>query len=318
MKNLIATWLILLAVSDARAQTPAAPAGPAAAAQVAAAEAAVELSPSQLKAIKIEPVGTYLFPVQKEAVGNISFDEDPAIVQAESTLIGAAATFKLTSKELARVQALGETNGVAQKELEQAASDEQTAAAALKAARDAVRVLGKTDAEIDGAVAAGRIDSALRPAKWVVANVSESDSPLLRLGQPVEVTVMAFPGRMWEGKISEIYATVDSNTHRVTVRAEVADPKNELRPGMLANVVIQVQAPVEAIALPANGVVREGDGTMTAWVTADRHRFVQRPIQTGLREDGRVQILEGLHRGELVVTDGAIFLDNMLQAPSDD
>jgi cobalt-zinc-cadmium efflux system membrane fusion protein len=65
-------------------------------------------------------------------------------------------------------------------------------------------------------------------------------------------------------------------------------------------------------------VVREADGTMTAWVTTDRHRFVQRIIKTGLRKDDRVQILEGLQRGELVVADGAVFLSNMLEAPPTD
>ena len=69
---------------------------------------------------------------------------------------------------------------------------------------------------------------------------------------------------------------------------------------------------------PPNGVVRESDGTMTAWVTTDRHRFVQRIIKTGLRKDDQVQILDGLQRGELAVTDGAVFLDNMLEAPPSD
>jgi cobalt-zinc-cadmium efflux system membrane fusion protein len=75
---------------------------------------------------------------------------------------------------------------------------------------------------------------------------------------------------------------------------------------------------VEATALPANGVVREPDGTMTAWVTTDRRRFTQRVIKTGLRKDGQVQILEGLQRGELAVTDGAVFLSNMLETPPSD
>jgi membrane fusion protein, heavy metal efflux system len=87
---------------------------------------------------------------------------------------------------------------------------------------------------------------------------------------------------------------------------------------MLANFVIRVHKPLEATAIPANGVVRESDGTMTAWVTADRHRFSQRIIKIGLRTDDQVEILEGLQRGELVVTDGAVFLSNMLEAsPSD-
>jgi cobalt-zinc-cadmium efflux system membrane fusion protein len=87
---------------------------------------------------------------------------------------------------------------------------------------------------------------------------------------------------------------------------------------MLANFVIRVHNPVESTAVPANGVVREADGTMTAWVTTDRHRFVQRTVKTGLRMDDHVQILDGLQRGELVVTDGAVFLSNMLQAPPTD
>jgi cobalt-zinc-cadmium efflux system membrane fusion protein len=332
-------------------------------------------------------VSTYLFPVENETVGNISFADDlsvqvfppyqgklikgfvglgdkvqkgqllysidsPDLIQAESTLIGAAATFELTSKELARVKDLNGTNGVSERELEQATSDHQTAEGALKAARDAVRVFGKSEAELDQIISSRKIDPALvvrspisgqitslnappgllvqpgnAPApytvsdvsiKWMLANIVESDLPLFHVGQPVAVKVMAYPDRVFRGKISKIYAAVDLNTHRAIVRSEIADPRNELRPGMLANFVIRVQNPVEATAIPVNGVVREPDGTMTAWVTADRHRFSQRIVRTGLRRDGRVQILDGLQRGELVVSDGAIFLSNILQAPPTD
>ncbi len=347
-------------------------------------ETALDLSPSQLNSIKIESVGSYRFPVEKEAVGNIDFADDlsvqvfpayqgtiiktfvelgarvqkeqplytiksPDLIQAESNLIGAAATFDLTNKELARVQGLG---GIAEREKEQATSDQQTAEGALKAARDAVLVFGKTDAEIDQMIALRKTDPALvvrspisgkitsfngppgllvqpgnSPApytvanvslKWMLANVSESEIPFFHLGQPVQVKVMAYPNRVFAGKVSKIYATVDPNTHRVTIRSEIADPNDELRSGMLANFVIRVHDPVEATAIPANGVVREADGTMTAWVTTDRHHFAQRIIKVGLRKDDRVQVLDGLQRGELVVTDGAVFLSNMLQAPPSD
>jgi cobalt-zinc-cadmium efflux system membrane fusion protein len=123
---------------------------------------------------------------------------------------------------------------------------------------------------------------------------------------------------VFRGRIAKIYASVDPNTRRVTVRSEVADPRDELRPGMFANFVIRVRNPVEATSVPVDSVVREGDGTMTVWVTTDRHRFSQRIVKTGLRKDGRVQILEGLNRGELVVSDGAVFLSNMLAAPPSD
>ena len=101
------------------------------------------------------------------------------------------------------------------------------------------------------------------------------------------------------------------------VRCEIADPKDELRPGMLASFVIRVQDPVESVAVPVKGVVRNGDGTMAAWVTEDRKRFTQRIIQLGLQKDGRYQVLEGLRPGELVVTEGAVFVSNILNAPPD-
>jgi cobalt-zinc-cadmium efflux system membrane fusion protein len=381
---IVVTGLLELGRSRGQAANPNTPQQSGTKSNASPSEAALDLSPSQLNSIKIEPVGSYLFPVEKEAVGNIDFADDlsvqvfpayqgtiiksfvelgvsvrkdqplytiksPDLIQAESNLIGAAATLDLTNKELARVQGLG---GIAEREKEQAISDQQTAEGALKAARDAVLVFGKTDAEIDQMIASRRTDAALvvrspisgkitsfngppgllvqpgnLPApysvadvtiKWMLANVSESELSFFHLGQPVQVKVMAYPGRVFKGKVSKIYATVDPNTHRVTIRSEIADPNDELRSGMLANFVIRVHDPVEAIAIPANGVVREGDGTMTAWVTTDRHHFVQRIIKIGLRNDDRVQVLDGLHGGELVVTDDAVFLSNMLQAPPTD
>jgi cobalt-zinc-cadmium efflux system membrane fusion protein len=383
-------WVVLIALpllatgcssarGDAQADTTSSASGPNNPQQ-----GTVELSGSQLQAIKIEPVGTYPFPVENDTVGNIDFDEDlsvqvfppyqgtiidafaevgndvkkdqplytiksPDLIQAESTLIGAAATFELNNKELSRAKNLSGTNGVSVRELEQATSDQQTAEGALKAARDAVRVFGKTDAEIDQMISSRKIDPALvvhspisgritarnaqpgffvQPGgatapysvadvtiKWMLASVLEADIPHFQLGQPVHAQVMAYPNRAFRGRVSKIYATADPNTHRVTIRSEISDPKNELYPGMLANFVIRLQPPMESMAIPENGVVREGDGTMTAWVTTDRRHFSQRIVKISLRRDGKVQILEGLQRGELVVSDGAIFLSNMLQAP---
>ncbi len=284
--------------------------------------ASVDLEPNQLNAIKIAPIETYPFPVEIEAVGSVSFDENPSVVQDESNLIAAAAAFVLNDKELARARALyASGSSVAQRELEQAISDQQTAGAALKAARDAVRADGRTDAEIDRMIADGKIDvtaAAGSITKWVEANVPESDSPLIRLGQPVTVKVEALPDRAFDASISKIYATVDPSLHTLMVRCEVADPQDELRPGMLASFTIQVKAPVESIALPMTGVVWNGDGTMAAWVTTDRRHFVQRIVKLGLQKDGRYQILDGLQRGELAVTDGAVFLSNILYAPPTD
>jgi cobalt-zinc-cadmium efflux system membrane fusion protein len=280
----------------------------------------VELTEAQHNAIKVEPVGTYSFLIERSAVGSVAFDEDLPILQAESTLIGAAATFALTGKELVRLRGLGEANAIAQKDVDQATADHQSAAAALGAARDAVRALGKTDAQIHRIIATGRLDrDAVRSTdKWVVANITESDSPLVRAAQAVTVKVAAYPGRVWFGRVARIYTTVDPDTHRMTARAQVSDPRNELRPGMLADVTVRIGGPVNSSAVPATALVREGDGTMIAWVTTDRHHFLQRPVKLGLQADGRYQVLEGLRPGELLVTDGGVFLSNLLEAPPSD
>lgn len=349
----------------------------------------VELTSKQLSTLRVEPVGTYLFPVDKHAVGNIDFDQDvavrvfppyqgkiieafaeigdqvrkgqplytidsPDLIQAESNLIGAAATHAVASKELARAKDLygRDSGGVSEREYDQAVSDEQTAEGNLKAARSAISVFGKSDPDIDRIIATRKIDPALvvqspltgqvtardaqpgllvqpgaTPApfavarvtsKWMLANVLESDGPSYHVGQPVEVTVMAYPGRTFRGTISTVYPAVDPNTHRITIRSEIADPGNELRAGMLADFVIQVHAPVRSTAVPTTAVVHEGDGTMTSWVTADRRHMMQRVVTIGMERDGRYQILSGLQPGDLVVTQGGVFLSNMLQAAPTD
>jgi cobalt-zinc-cadmium efflux system membrane fusion protein len=87
---------------------------------------------------------------------------------------------------------------------------------------------------------------------------------------------------------------------------------------MLAHFVILTGDPVTATAMPLDGIVREGDGTMTAWVTTDRHHFTQREVKVGLQRDGYHQIIEGLRPGELAVTEGAVFLDSMLTPAAND
>jgi cobalt-zinc-cadmium efflux system membrane fusion protein len=344
----------------------------------------LELNDKQLDLIKVSIVSEHTFPLEKEAVGSIDFNENmsvqvftpyqgkivstlaevgdevqkgkplftidsPDLVQAESTLIAAAGVLDLTSRALSRAQKLYDTlgtGGIAEKDLDQAVSDKQSAEGALKAARDAVRIFGKTEAEVDSIVAMRRIDSVLvvkspitgritarnaqpgllvqpgnAPAPysmadistmWMLANIPEIDSSSIKVGQRVSVSVMANPGQMYDGKITTLSATVDPNLHTLLIRSEIRDPRHELRPGMFADFQIRTGDPVSGIAVPVDSVVREGDGTMTVWVTSDRRYFVQRQVKIGLQRDGYDQILEGLKPGELVVTEGAVFLDNML------
>jgi len=339
----------------------------------------VELPESVIASVKIQPAEERDFPLEKEAIGSIDFNEEmtlqvfapyqgriidlfakvgdevkqgetlftidsPDLVQAASTLISTAGVLELTTRNLARLRDLVKTKAAAQKDLEQAISDQQAAEGAYKAARDAVRIFGKSEAEIDRMVTERRVDRALvvpspitgritarnaapglfvqpgsAPAPysvadistmWMLASVHESEIPRFKVGQQVKARVMAYADRVFEGRITTLGPAVDPNTHRVLVRSEIADPNHELRAGMFATFVIRVGDPVRAVAVPANGVVREGDGTMTVWVTTDRRRFSRRTVTTGMQRDGYTQIVEGLQLGELVATDGALFLSN--------
>jgi cobalt-zinc-cadmium efflux system membrane fusion protein len=341
----------------------------------------VNLSDSQLALVKVGPAEEREFPIEKEAVGSIDFNQEmtvqvftpyqgriialfavvgdnvtkgqtlftiasPDLLTAESTLISAAGVLQFTTRNLTRLAELYKTRAVSQKDLEQATSDQQSAEGALRAARDSVRLFGKTEVEIDRIIAeriadptlvvpspiTGRITARnaapglfVQPGNapapysvadittmWMLANVAETDSPAFRAGQEVKVKVIAFPDRLFDGKISTIGATVDPSTRRVLVRSEVGNPQDELRSGMFANFVIRTGDPVRSIAVPLDGVVREGDGTMTVWVTADRRRFTKRTVKIGQQRDGYRQILEGLQVGELVATEGALFLSNAL------
>jgi cobalt-zinc-cadmium efflux system membrane fusion protein len=343
------------------------------------AQDSIELSDTQLKSVKVETVGERDFPIEKTSVGSIDFNEElltqvftpyqgrilglfakvgdevkkgdtlftidsPDLLQASSTLIAAAGVLDLTNRNLDRLKMLYQTRAVSQKDVEQATSDQQTAQGAYRAARDAVRIFGKTDADIDRVVEERHVDPILvvtspiegritarnaapglfvqpgnPPAPytvadistmWMLANVAESDSPAFMVGQEAKVSVMAYPGRVFEGRISTIGSFVDPNTHRVLVRSEIADPQHELRSGMFANFVIRTGDPMRSVAMPLDGVVREGDGTMTVWVTADRRRFTRRTVKVGLERGGYHQILEGLQPGELVATEGALYLSN--------
>ena len=279
--------------------------------------------------------------------GDILFTIDsPDLLQAESTLLASAGVLELQKRNLARLTQLVKAGGSAQKDVDQATSDQQTAEGNFKAARNSVRIFGKTDAEIDQIVAARKVDSTLLVAcpisgriiarnaapgfltqpgnapapysvadlstMWMIANVIETDAPAYKLSQEVEVKVPAYPDTIFHGHVTTVGSMIDPNTHRQLVRSEINDPQHLLRSGMFASFVIRVGDPVRSLAVPAEGVVREGDGTMTVWVTTDRRRFMKRTVKVGLQQNGFDQILDGLQAGELVVIDGAVFLSNQL------
>jgi membrane fusion protein, heavy metal efflux system len=346
-----------------------------------AGEAVVDLSEKQVGSLRIGPVARHEFAILKTAVGTIDFNENmlvqvfsqypgkilkafhnigddvkqgdllltidsPDLLQAESTLLASAGVLELQKRTLARVTNLLKAGGSAQKDVDQSTSDEQTAEGNFKAAKDAVRIFGKTDAEIEKILAERKVDSTLvvpcpisgrvvtrnaapgfltqpgnAPAPysvadlstmWMIANVIEADAPAYKLGQDVTVTVAAYPDKVFRGHVTALGSTIDPNSHRQLVRSEIDDPNHLLRSGMFASFVIRIGDSVASLAVPEAGVVREGDGTMTVWATTDSRHFAKRTVKIGLRQDDLVQIVDGLNPGETIVTEGAVFLSNKL------
>jgi cobalt-zinc-cadmium efflux system membrane fusion protein len=143
---------------------------------------------------------------------------------------------------------------------------------------------------------------------WLIANVREVDAPLMQLGLPVEVHVLAFPGRVFKAKISWVAPSIDPNTHRLSVRADVENSEGELKPGMFANFSIITGEAATAPAVPQHAIVYEGD-TARVWVAGEDDTIAARPVRVGQIADGMVEILAGLSEGEKVVTSGALFID---------
>ncbi|MGX1108430.1 MULTISPECIES: efflux RND transporter periplasmic adaptor subunit [Bradyrhizobium] len=339
----------------------------------------VALSDKQAAALKVMAAEQRSFRTLKNAVGSIDFNQNmlvqafapnpgrivdaplnvgdevtkgetlftidsPDLLQAESSLLASAGVLELQTRTLARVRQLLKTGGGAQKDVDQATSDQQTAEGNYKAARDAVRIFGKTDAEIDRIVADRKVDSILvvpspisgriiarnaapglyvqpgnAPAPysladistmWMVANVIETDAPSYRIGQSVEVRVPAYPSEVFRGRVTTLGLNIDPTSHRQLVRSVIDDPRHKLRAGMLASFTIETEPPRLSVSVPSDAIVREGDGTMTVWVTADNRKFTRRTVTIGLEQDGWRQILSGLGAGEKVASTDAIFLSN--------
>jgi len=147
---------------------------------------------------------------------------------------------------------------------------------------------------------------------WLVANVAELDIPLIKIGQEVAVQVMAYPREVFRARLTYVGASVDPAARRLTVRAEVANPDGRLKPDMFASFRIMTGVSVRSPSVPTAAVVRESDGTMTVWVTTDGTRLVKRTVKLGQQQYGVCQVLEGLHAGELVAMESALFLGNVL------
>jgi membrane fusion protein, heavy metal efflux system len=143
---------------------------------------------------------------------------------------------------------------------------------------------------------------------WLTANVRETDVPFVRVGQPVEVHVTAYPDKVFKAKITFVAASVDPNTHRLPIRAEVANEEGLLKPEMWADFRIATGASRKGLAVPAQAIVYEGEAARV-WVADKDHYLTSHDIEIGITSGKNVEALSGVSAGEQVITQGSIFID---------
>ena len=287
--------------------------------------------------------------------------EASEFVQGQNDLVTAVAGVDRAKSKLAlaktveaRQRELLAIRGGALKDLEQAQSDlvsaqgdMRSADIALAAVRNRLRILGRSDAEIDALEKVDKIGAesivkapiggtviqrkiGLGPyitvgasdpvftvgslsTVWLIANVRESDAPRMKVGQAVEVSVLAYPNRVFKAKLAYVAPALDPATRRLPVRAEIDNPNRELLPEMFATFRIISGQERMAAAVPADSVIYEG-AQARVWVARPEQKsVVTRSIEVGDTVNGLVEVRKGLQVGETVVASGTLFIDRAAQ-----
>jgi len=147
---------------------------------------------------------------------------------------------------------------------------------------------------------------------WVTSQVPESYIRFVQVGERVEISLVAYPGEVFEGRVSRVADTVDPQTRTVKVQAELDNRKGRFRPEMFGS-IHHIDATAKTPVVPAGAVVRAGDQT-TVFVETAPGRFESRKVTLGSPAGDVVRIVSGVSTGESVVVDGAMLLQGLLRA----
>ena len=170
--------------------------------------------------------------------------------------------------------------------------------------------VGKRTAQVGSFVTPGQelYEIANLTNVWVLADVYEVDIGRIRIGQRANLTLQALPGRSFTGKVSFLYPAVNPTSRTMQTRIVVRNAKGELRPGMYVDVTLDLGA-AEGVTVPAEALVDTGEAQYV-FVALPGGRFEPRPVTVGARTADKVQILRGVHPGEMVVTTANFLIDS--------
>jgi len=178
----------------------------------------------------------------------------------------------------------------------------------VRAPRDGY--VGKRTAQVGLFVSPGQelFEIADLSTVWVVADVYESDVERVKVGQKASMTLEAMPGQPFLGRVSFIYPAVNPTSRTMQVRLTFDNSRLRLRPGMFADVTLDLGA-VEGLVVPADALVDTGE-SQYLFVALPGGRFEPRSVRVGVRTGDRIQILSGTAAGETVVTTANFLVDS--------
>jgi cobalt-zinc-cadmium efflux system membrane fusion protein len=234
-----------------------------------------------------------------------------------------------------------------QADLTAAQNDLRSAETALEAARNRLRILGRTDEEITAFQEQGRISAEtaifapiagtivqrkVGPGQfvnagasdpvfvigdlstvWLTAYVRETEAGRVRVGEDLQFTVLAYPDHVFRAKLNYVATALDPTSRRLLVRATIDNPGALLKPEMFANVGIFTEQDLAGIAVPREALIYEGS-SVRIWVVHEDKTIELRQVKTGLTNGRMIQILEGINPGERVITRGSLFIDRAASA----
>jgi RND family efflux transporter MFP subunit len=149
---------------------------------------------------------------------------------------------------------------------------------------------------------------------WVYANVSQADVGRLKPGDRAQISVDAYPGRKFSGRVDQILPDVDVTTRAVRVRLVMSNPGVALKPGMYVNV--DIAAPIgRQLVIPASGVLQSGSRQI-AFIDRGQGSLEPREIETGPTLDDSVVVLKGLKAGDRIVSSANFLVDSEAQLQS--
>ena len=144
---------------------------------------------------------------------------------------------------------------------------------------------------------------------WLKADIYESDLGKISIGSQAEVNFSYNTGKTYKGDIAFIYPTVNPTTRTVTVRIDLNNSKEELKPSMFGNVTIKGNNLGEVIAVPETAVLRSGKNNIVI-LSLGEGKFKPVDVKLGLYSEGYYQILSGLKLNDAIVSSGQFMIDS--------